>query len=192
MAGERRGIRPVKAPARALVSVDGLNGRAVLVAARQVLAVKGRPRRHDISRWDASRLFDQLWVAGGGGGTPSARTLLLLYAADLAFRLRWEIEPALADGRTVVAAPYVDTAKAFGRAAGLSAGWLASLFQFAPPPDERRYVDAPVPRSSRAPDGFIEFSCARLAGVRSGLTRHELATRIRANLRKAAARARAR
>ena len=30
--------------------------------------------------------------------SPSSRTLLLLYAADLAFRLRWEIGPALDEG----------------------------------------------------------------------------------------------
>ena len=60
-------------------------------------------------------------MADAAAGAPSARTLLLLYAADLAFRLRWEIRPALAAGRTVVAAPYVDTAVAFGRAAGVPA-----------------------------------------------------------------------
>ena len=175
-------------PASTLISVDGLNGRSVLAAARRALAAKGRPRRHDISRWDASGLFDQL---GGADieGTPSARTLLLLYAADLAFRLRWEIGPALDEGRTVVAAPYVDTATAFGRAAGLPAGWLASLFQFAPRPDERHYVDGPVPPAFRAADGFIEFSCTRLTGVRSGVARSQLASRIRANLRKIAVRA---
>ena len=45
---------------------------------------------------------------------PLLGRLLLLYAADLAFRLRWEIRPALAEGYTVVAAPYVETAVAFG------------------------------------------------------------------------------
>ena len=66
-------------------------------------------------------MFQELAVADEAAGAPSARTLLLLYAADLAFRLRWQIRPALAEGRTVVAAPYVDTAMAFGRAAGLEA-----------------------------------------------------------------------
>jgi thymidylate kinase len=39
----------------------------------------------------------------------SPRTLILLYAADLHFRLRWQILPALDEGQTVVAAPYVET-----------------------------------------------------------------------------------
>ena len=42
------------------------------------------------------------------------RTLALVYAADLAFRLRWEIRPVLDAGGVVVASPYVETAVAFG------------------------------------------------------------------------------
>src|SRR5947209_6848602 len=106
----------------ALISIDGVSGSAIEAAARATLKSSGR-RRGGISRWDASGLFEQLAVAGGEAGAPSIRTLLLLYAADLAFRLRWEIEPALAEGKTVVAAPYVDTAVAFGRGAGLEARW---------------------------------------------------------------------
>ena len=96
-------------------------------------------------------------------GAPSARTLLLLYAADLAFRLRWEIRPALAEGRTVVAAPYVDTAMAFGRAAGVPVGWLTNLFRFAPPAAERRFVTATARRRRRA-TGLWDF------GVPAGCT----------------------
>ena len=61
-------------------------------------------RRGGVSRWDASGLFDELVAGGEQAGRPSARTLLLLYAADLAFRLRREIRPTLAEGRTVIAA----------------------------------------------------------------------------------------
>ena len=116
-----------------LIAIDGVNGTAVAAAAKDALATAGRPRG-GISKWDASGVFEDLAVADEAAGTPSVRTLLLLYAADLAFRLRWEIRPALAEGRTVVAAPYVETAVAFGRAAGLRAGWLANLFHFAPRP----------------------------------------------------------
>ncbi len=125
------GVRTVKG---VLIAVDGVEATAVLVAARAALASLSRG---GISRWDASGVFQDLAVADAAAGAPSPRTLLLLYAADLAFRLRWQIRPALADGRTVVAAPYVDTATAFGRAAGLPAGWLANLFRFAPRPAER-------------------------------------------------------
>ncbi len=94
-------MKPSKAK---LVSIDGVDAAAVVVAARR--AIDGR-RRGGISHWDASGIFQDLDVAEETAGAPSARTLLLLYAADLAFRLRWEIRPALAAGRTVVAARYV-------------------------------------------------------------------------------------
>ena len=156
-----------------LVSVDGINAAAVTAAAKRILSAHGRHGRSGISHWDASGLFEELVVAGDAAGIPSARTLLLLYASDLAFRLRWEIQPALAEGRMVVAAPYVDTAVAFGRAAGLRAGWLTSLFRFAIRPAERRYVEGPRRRLPSASNGFVEFSCARLAGRQSGLTRQD-------------------
>jgi len=115
-----------------LIAVDGANGRALLAAAERMAVVKGVEK--SVSRWDASGLFEQLVMAGDDISTTSSRLLLLLYAADLAFRLRWEIEPALAEGHTVVAAPYVDTAMAFGRACGLPAKWLNNLFRFARKP----------------------------------------------------------
>ena len=46
-------------------------------------------------------------MAKGKRGYAPPQTLVLLYASDLLFRLRWEIRPALAEGRTVVVAPYV-------------------------------------------------------------------------------------
>ena len=119
--------------------------------------------RGGVSHWDASGIFQDLCVADDAAGAPSARTLLLLYAADLAFRLRWEIRPALAAGRTVVAAPYVDTAVAFGRAAGVPAGWLTNLFRFAPPAAERHFVAAD--RGAAGGDGFVGLACQRVHGV---------------------------
>jgi hypothetical protein len=163
-----------------LIAVDGISGAAVAAEARAALKAAGGPRG-GISWWDASGLFDQLEVAGNEAGAPSARTLLLLYAADLAFRLRWEIEPTLAEGKTVVAAPYVHTAIAFGRAAGLGGRWLTNLFQFAARPAARRDV-AVRPRSGRQPRGFVEFASGRLSGRVLGLTRHELIMRTREQL----------
>ncbi len=172
-----------------LIAVDGISGAAVIRTARTVLkAAPGRPG--GISRWDASGLFDQLVVAGNGAGVPSARTLLLLYAADLAFRLRWEIEPMLADGKTVVAAPYVATAIAFGRASGLKSGWLTNLFAFAPVPGIRHSVST-SPRSTGRNEGFIEFASRQIAGHALGMTRPKLLERARMRLMDAAATARA-
>ena len=171
-----------------LISIDGVNGAAVATAARRALSAISR-RRRGISWWDASGLFSELGVAGDEAGQPSARTLLLLYAADLAFRLRWEIGPALAEGKTVVAAPYVRTAVAFGRAAGLPGGWMTSLFRFALPAGDRRLVEAlPRQRAGAQPHGFAEFGCARLSGSVLGLTRKQLLARTHAHLSAAAAR----
>lgn len=153
-----------------LVAVDGVDASAVIAAARRAI---DRPGRGGVSHWDASGIFQDLLVADAAAGAPSARTLLLLYAADLAFRLRWEIRPALAAGRTVVAAPYVDTAVAFGRAAGVPAGWLTNLFRFAPPAAERRFVTAV--RGAAAGDGFVGFASERIHGVDRGARRKLIA-----------------
>jgi hypothetical protein len=178
-------VKRAKAAKAALISVDGVDAALVLAAARVAL---GSPSRGGISRWDASGVFQDLAVADAAAGAPSARTLLLLYAADLAFRLRWQIRPALAEGRTVVAAPYVETAMAFGRAAGLKAGWLTNLFRFAPHAADRRFVHPSGASAVAIKDGFVGFACARVSGVSSGLTHRQLAQQTAAHLRKAARR----
>jgi hypothetical protein len=165
----------------ALLSVDGVSASAVMQAAKR-LASADRGDRAGISWWDASGIFGDLDVAGLYAERPSPRTLLLLYAADLAFRLRWEIRPALAEGRRVIAAPYVDTAIALGRAAGLDDAWLRSVFEFAPAPTERRYVEgAPGPRASG--QGLVEFACRRLMGLETRSVQRDLVTRTHARLK---------
>jgi hypothetical protein len=177
----------VKASRAKLVSVDGVDASAVIAAARRVIV---RPGRGGVSHWDASGIFQDLCVADAEAGAPSARTLLLLYAADLAFRLRWEIRPALAAGRTVVAAPYVDTAVAFGRAAGVPAGWLTNLFRFAPPAADRRFVT--TTRGAASGDGFVGLACQQIHGLgRRGRRRliGGAAAHLRAEARRQARRA---
>lgn len=139
-----------------LISIDGLNDGAVLAEARRLARWKGAV---GISRWDASGIFHELAAADEDDGAPSARVLLLLYAADLAFRMRWEIAPALAKGRAVIAAPYVDTAVAFGRAAGVDGAWMKSLFSFAPRARESHRVSGKGRRPSAGHQkGFVEFA----------------------------------
>jgi hypothetical protein len=164
-----------------LIAVDGLNGRAIRQAAREVSPSHGT---RGISWWDASGLFDQLEVGEAEAGVPSARTLLLLYAADLAFRLRWEIRPALAEGRTVVAAPYVETAIAFGRAAGLNSAWLANLFRFAPRARTRRFVHPRRGRRGTVKDGFVGFSCDKLSPGHATSARRRIIDETAAHLRR--------
>jgi thymidylate kinase len=170
-----------------LIAIDGVGAAALAAAASADTRARGR-----ISRWDASGLFEQLAVADGAAGVPSTRTLLLLYAADLAFRIRWEIEPALAAGQTVVAAPYVETAVAFGRAGGLASAWLANLFRLMPTPDEQHFVLRPPRRGLRAREGFIECGSAYLGGRLHGLTKRQIVSRTRAQLQRAADRAKRR
>ena len=189
MSARRARGRPGAAVGAALISVDGVSGTATAAAGRAALASVDKTRRGGISTWDASGLFEDLAVANEEAGAPSARTLLLLYAADLAFRLRWEIRPALAEGRVVVAAPYVDTAIALGRAAGLRGGWLTNLFRFAPPSAESRYVEALPVRTATADAGLIEFAWRRKTYMVVSLGRDELFERTRAHLRILARRA---
>jgi hypothetical protein len=178
--------RAATAKAR-LIAVDGVDAAGLLAEARAALGspVRGSSSRGGVSRWDASGVFQELAVADEAAGRPSARTLLLLYAADLAFRLRWQVRPALAEGRTVVVAPYVDTAVAFGKAAGLETAWLTNLFRFAPRPNERRVVYPPRTRAAAAKDGFVAFACEHMIGTSSTASRRQLAARATALLRAA-------
>lgn len=170
-----------------LISVDGMNGAAVKAAARTVLAAIDRSRRGGISSWDASGVFEELAVAGDEAGAASARTLLLLYAADLAFRLRWEIRPALAEGRAVVAAPYVDTAIAFGRAAGVKTSWLTNLLAFAPRAAQSHYVDKSGARAGGS-GGLLELVSGPMVALPDGTSRDRFAAAAGMHLRAAAGR----
>jgi thymidylate kinase len=116
-----------------LVAIDGAHGGDVFDAATAMVeSLADRGLSAGISRWDASGLFSDVVAAPEVERDVSPRTLMLLYAADLAFRLRWEIAPALEQGYVVIAAPYVNSAMAFGTASGLSREWLQTLFRFAP------------------------------------------------------------
>jgi thymidylate kinase len=165
-----------------LIAIDGVNGLAVETAARMVARVN-RKRRAAVSGWDASGIFGELMVAEEEAGLPSARTLILLYAADLAFRLRWEVKPALEQGRMIVVAPYVNTAIAFGRAAGLDAKSLGEMFAFAPVPDESRNIEAAASRSLSERTGFVEFACDQLLGATSKAVRRDLLVRAARTLK---------
>jgi hypothetical protein len=165
-----------------LIAIDGVNGNAMSAAAKSRTGGE-RKRGAGVSYWDASGIFGEVVVAEDAAGRPSARTLLLLYAADLAFRLRWEIKPAIDEGLIVVAVPYVDTAVAFGRAAGLDATWLSDMFSFAPKPGERKLIPAPAARSISDRKGFVEFGCQQIAGAHSGPPRRLLIRRTGLNLR---------
>ena len=111
-------------PKGQLIAVEGGQGRYVGAAARFLLRYS--KVEAGISAWDASSIFYEMRCGNPGDSGLSPRVLVLLYAADLAFRLRWDIRPALEEGRCVIAAPYVETAIAFaGPPACRIAGWFS-------------------------------------------------------------------
>ena len=90
-----------------------------------------------------------------------------------------------------MAAPYVDTAVAFGRAAGLEAAWLTNLFRFAPRPRDRRIVHTSPARAWKVRDGFVAFGCEHMAGMSTGPARRRMAAATAAQLRTPSSRGRA-
>jgi hypothetical protein len=173
MAGENQ--RPGR-----LIAIDGSRGRDVVAAAEAVAdGLRKRDMPCGISRWDASGLFADLMAAERAPdalGSVSARTLTLVYAADLVFRIRWEIAPVLASGGIVIAAPYVETAVAVGVAAGLPERWVREVLRFAPPAAvsalarERRTRRGWPKKPGR---GYAEFSATLLAAAPPGLRRRK-------------------
>ena len=169
-----------------LISVDGSRGKDVDAAAAAIAAAL-RKTGIDcaVSRWDASGLFAELLVAAPSQQDASVRTLSLVYAADLAFRLRWEIRPVLEAGGIVVAAGYVETAVAFGASCGLSEEWLRQLLRFAPAAElrgrteERKSARAWKRRADRGyPEYAVRMADASLAKGASKRARQDMIRRL--------------
>jgi thymidylate kinase len=149
-----------------LIAVDGSRGKDISAAASALAAaLKADGIECAVSRWDASGLFTELAAGAQLGGGVSMRSLSLIYAADLAFRLRWEIRPQLESGGVVIAASYVETAVAFGASCGLDEEWIRQLLRFAPDATvygrtaERK---ATRPWKRKLERGYCEFSAAML------------------------------
>ena len=172
-------------PAGRLIALDGTRGpRPGRGGAAKSSSCSKASRPRDLSRFDSSNTFFELRMAKGKRGLRLRRRWSCLYASDLLFRLRWEIRPALAEGRTVVVAPYVQTVIGFGLAAGLSREWLEELFAFAPPPDgalrlkeKRKGKD----KESKGANGYFDFCCWSLSGISAKWTASDLRGRILAH-----------
>ena len=171
---------------RRLIALDGVQTSDV-AAATEVL-VESLSARHvtvGVSRFDASGLFGDLAAAAPETRMVSPRTVVLMYAADLAFRLRWEIAPALERGSMIIAAPYVATATSFGLAAGLPADWLRTLFAFAPEPGLTIVLRDRNPDRvwKRRPDrGFCEWCTMVLELTPAGFSRRKVRAAMSAAL----------
>ena len=155
-------------PRGRLVALDGTNGVMLRSEAERLARICCHAGDPAWSLWDASNTFFEMRMVKARHLTPTPRALLLLYASDLLFRLRWEIEPTLKEGRDVVAAPYVESALAFGVAAGLPKDWLEELFRFAPKPAasfrlKEKKKNKEKKNNDDAAAGFVEFFCATLA-----------------------------
>ncbi|PWU12042.1 MAG: hypothetical protein C5B51_01480 [Terriglobia bacterium] len=165
----RQKKKPKPEPQGKLIALEGMRGPDLTEnAARLVDQLNRGSALAGYSRWDASNTFYELRLRKAKRFSPPPRTLLLLYASDLLFRLRWEIKPALLEGHTVVAAPYVETAIGFGTALGLSKDWLQELFSFAPKADvalrlKEKAKFKPKQKKSKASEGFVEFCCDTLS-----------------------------
>ncbi len=150
-----------------LIALEGARGADLSATAKRLLRHLCRKSEGGVSEWDASNIFSELRMGDANIPGPSPRTLVLLYATDLAFRLRWEIKPALEEGQCVIAAPYVHSAIAFGKAAGLPRRWLVDVFRFVPKPQafyrvpERKAVGT----TTKPLDGYLEFCSAALCGA---------------------------
>jgi len=142
------------------LSIDVIDGPDVVPAAKRLL--KTHSEDGGVSVWDSSSIFFEMHGLEVSD-RPSARTLVLLYAADLCFRLRWEIVPALEEGKCVVAVPYIQTGFAFGAVAGLPQKWLTEVFRFAPNATESyRLNGASSSKLGPPTSGFIEFCSTTL------------------------------
>ena len=168
-------------PPGRLIAVDGSRGNDIIKAAEAVAdALRARGVLCAISRWDASGLFGEMAQAAQQDRQISARTLALVYAADLAFRVRWEIRPALEAGRVVIAAPYVETAVAMSGACDLPKRWLRDLLRFVPAPRVRcRARERKVKRGwkLRLDRGYTEY-CATLLEAASAKAFDSKRTRV--------------
>jgi hypothetical protein len=144
-----------------LIGVDGTRAKDVNAAADAIVtSLKAKGVDCAVSRWDASGLFTDL-AASAHDRNVSVRSLSLVYAADLAFRLRWEIRPVLEAGGVIIAAPYIETVVAFGGSCGLDEQWIRQLLRFAPRPAihgraEERKTHRPWKR--RTDRGYCEFA----------------------------------
>ncbi len=143
-----------------LVALEGAGALALAEQGRQVAALHKRGRViGGVSRWDASGVFFEMDLRNADIGGPSPKTLMILCAADLAFRLRWEILPLLDEGRSVVAAPYVESFVALGKAFGVSRRWLVDLFRFAPRPEAvYRVNETARAERGRKSRGYLDYS----------------------------------
>jgi len=160
-----------------LIAVDASRSQDLSADAEAIaMRLRARGVPCGISRWDASGLFGDLLMADRDELIVAPRTLTLLFAADLMFRLKWEIRPAIAEGHVVIAAPYIDTAVAVGVGVGLPEAWVREVLRFADAPDTRIYARERKRDQgwrTKPTRGYAEFCATLLDAAPAGLARRK-------------------
>src|SRR5215467_11632021 len=87
--GREAAERPL--PAGQLIALEGTRGKDLEETALKTVRLFNHKPGAGFSRFDSSNTFFELRLAKGKRGSAPPRTLVLLYASDLLFRLRWEI-----------------------------------------------------------------------------------------------------
>ena len=175
-----------------LIAIEG-SGAALHAAARSVArSLREGTGSGYVSAWDASGIFTELAAGDADLAAASVRTVTLLYAADLAFRIRWHIAPALEAGESVVAAPYVESAKALAIGAGLSRRWVDELFAFAPRPFRCYRITGAARPTSGGGRSYLDWFLTVVAANGSGIEPKTLRTRSAQYMRSLESRGRCR
>jgi dTMP kinase len=94
--------------------------------------------------WTRSKLVGQTITDAKAGHSLHRLTYCLMYAADLADRMEYQIIPALKSGFIVLADRYIYTAIARGISRGAEKDWLRDLYGFAVAPDLVFYLQLQV------------------------------------------------
>jgi dTMP kinase len=97
-----------------------------------------------VTKWSSSPRFKHIIKERKAARTLDPATYASLHAADFWCRYETVIEPALAQGKIVLADRYVFTGIARDTARGINPSWSAQLYAGVRQPDMVFYFDAPV------------------------------------------------
>ncbi len=168
--------------ATAVAASGGLPGKLLVIEgidrsgrSTQIQLLVDWLRRHDIepvrTDWSTSPHISKAIHKAKAAGELRPITFSLFYAADFTDRIANIVVPALERGEVVVADRYVYTAFARDIARGADAGWLETLYGFAPVPDVVFYLRVPpAVTQQRVPSTPVKAIDRYEAGLDLGLS----------------------
>jgi len=122
--------------------IDGSGKSTQLTLLAQWLRSEGYPVV--FSEWNSSPIVKATTSRGKKRNLLTPLTFSLIHATDFSDRVEREIVPSLKAGAIVLADRYVYTAFARDVARGVHAGWVRSLYRFAPVPTRAFYFRVPL------------------------------------------------